>query len=81
MAASLAVLVMLYMALIYAPTERTQGHAQRIFYLHIGSIAATYVAFFVTFVASILYLWRRSEVWDQLAHSSAEVGSSSAPSC
>lgn len=73
-AAALAVPAMLYMALIYAPTERTQGHAQRIFYLHIGSIAATYIAFFVTFVASILYLWRRSERWDHLARSSAEVG-------
>ncbi len=67
-------LAMLYAALLYAPTEATQGHAQRIFYLHIGSVLGTYLAFFVTFVASIAFLWRRSEEWDRLARCSAEVG-------
>jgi heme exporter protein C len=69
-----AVLAMLYMALIYAPTERTQGQAQRIFYIHIGSAVITYVAYIVTAVASIGFLWKRSEWLDQLARSSAEVG-------
>jgi heme exporter protein C len=69
-----AVLAMLYMALIYAPTERTQGQAQRIFYIHIGSATITYVAYIVTAVASIGFLWKRSEWLDQLARSSAEVG-------
>ncbi len=72
--AALAMLAMLYTTLLYAPTEAVQGHAQRIFYLHIGSVLATYLAFFVTFVASIVYLWRRGEVWDLLARCSAEVG-------
>ena len=71
---ALAVLAMLYMAFVYAPTELTQGHAQRIFYLHIGSVLATYLAFFVTFVASVRYLWRRSEGADLVARSSAEIG-------
>jgi heme exporter protein C len=71
---ALAILAMLYMALIYAPTERTQGQAQRIFYPHFGSAIMTYVAYIVTAVASVGYLWRRNERWDQLARSSAEVG-------
>ena len=70
----IAVLAMLYMALIYAPTERTQGQAQRIFYIHIGSAVITYVAYIVTAVASIGFLWKRREWLDQLARSSAEVG-------
>jgi heme exporter protein C len=73
-ASVIAVLAMLYMALIYAPTERTQGQAQRIFYIHIGSAVITYVAYIVTAVASIGFLWKRSEWLDQLARSSAEVG-------
>jgi heme exporter protein C len=71
---ALAFVAMLYMALVYAPTEQTQGPAQRIFYIHFGSAIITYVAYFVTFAASILYLWRRTETWDLLARSSAEVG-------
>lgn len=73
-ATALGFLAMLYMALIYAPTERTQGPAQRIFYLHIGSAIITYVAYVVTAIASVGYLWKRSERMDQLARSSAEVG-------
>jgi heme exporter protein C len=65
---------MLYFALIYAPTERTQGHAQRIFYPHYGSAIITYVAYIVTAVASVGYLWKRRESWDQIARASAEVG-------
>ena len=73
-ATALGFLAMLYMALIYAPTERTQGPAQRIFYLHIGPAFITYLAYIVTAIASIGYLWKRSERMDQLARSSAEVG-------
>ncbi len=73
-AAALSMVAMLYFALIYAPTERTQGHAQRIFYPHYGSAIITYVAYLVTCVASIGYLWKRGERWDQVARASAEVG-------
>ncbi|MFN8539108.1 MAG: cytochrome c biogenesis protein CcsA [Thermomicrobiales bacterium] len=72
--AALGMVAMLYFALIYAPTERTQGHAQRIFYPHYGSAIITYVAYITTCVASIGYLWKRRESWDQVARASAEVG-------
>ena len=71
---AVAVLAMLYAALLYAPTEATQGHAQRIFYPHFGTALMMYLAYFVTFVGSIIYLWRRSEAWDRLARCSAEIG-------
>lgn len=64
----------LYMALIFAPTEATMGHVQRIFYFHVPSAWVGFFAFFVTFVASILYLWKADLKWDRLAFSSAEIG-------
>jgi heme exporter protein C len=65
---------MLYMSLIYAPVERTQGQAYRLFYPHYGSAIVTYVAYIVTAVASAGFLWKRRESWDQVARSSAEIG-------
>jgi heme exporter protein C len=64
----------LYAGLIYAPTERVQGDVQRIFYLHLPVAWNAYLAFFVVFLASIVYLWRRESWWDWLAQASAEVG-------
>lgn len=70
----LAMLAMLAMTFLYAPTERTQGPAQRIFYPHFGAALTMYVAYFLTFVGSIAYLVRRSPRWDMLAFAAAEVG-------
>ena len=57
-----------------APREATQGNVQRIMYLHVPSVWVAYLAFVVVLVASIVYLVRRSEAADRLAHASAEVG-------
>lgn len=74
LAMGVGVLAMLLTALIYAPTERTQGPAQRIFYLHMGAAMTTYLAYIVTCLASIGYLWQRRDWLDHLALASAEVG-------
>ncbi len=63
-----------YMALWYAPQEKTMGDAQRIFYFHVPSAWIGFLAFFVVFVASILFLWKRERKWDALALSAAEIG-------
>ena len=57
-----------------APREATQGNVQRIMYLHVPSVWVAYLAFVIVLVASIVYLVRRSEAADRLAHASAEVG-------
>lgn len=67
-------LAALYMALVYAPTEATQGDAQRIFYFHVPQAWVGFLAFFVVFVASIWYLVRPSDGVDALARAAAEVG-------
>jgi heme exporter protein C len=59
---------------LYAPTESFQGPVQRIFYLHLPLAWIAYLAFFIVFLASVLYLWKRDPRWDRLALSSAELG-------
>ena len=64
----------LYGALIGAPTERTMGDVQRIFYYHVPSAWTAFLLFLINFIASIIYLIRRSIKADILALVSAEVG-------
>ncbi|HLG51572.1 MAG TPA: cytochrome c biogenesis protein CcsA [Chloroflexota bacterium] len=64
----------LYTAFLWAPTEAVQGDVQRIFYFHVSLAWLAYLSFFVVFLASLLYLWRRADHWDILARCSAEVG-------
>ena len=64
----------LYTVFIYVPTDKHTGVVQRIFYFHVPLAWVGFLAFFVVFVCSILYLWQRSAKWDTIAHASAEVG-------
>jgi len=56
------------------PIETSQGFPQKIMYIHVPSVFTTYLAFFVVFVYSIAYLWKRELMFDQIAKASAEVG-------
>lgn len=64
----------LYEALVAAPTEQTMGNVQRIFYYHVPSAWTAFLLFLTNFIASIVYLVRRSAKADILALASAEVG-------
>ena len=64
----------LVMGFVVAPRELTQGNVQRIMYVHVPAILVAYLAFGVVLVASIVYLIRRVDAADRLAHASAEVG-------
>lgn len=68
------VLVGLYYALIKAPPDAYQGDAQRIMYLHIPSILTAYLSYFIVFVGSCLFLWKRERRDDILAYAAAEIG-------
>ena len=72
--AVIGVMVTIWAALLYAPTDAFQGDIQRIFYVHVPIAWVAFLAFFVVLVASVLYLWRRDERWDALARASAELG-------
>src|ERR1043165_6798209 len=68
------ILLGLYWGLLHAPPDAYQGDTQRIMYLHIPSILTAYLSFFLVFVGSCLYLWKREKRDDILAHSAAEIG-------
>jgi heme exporter protein C len=72
--ALIVIAVGLYWALLQAPQDALQGDVQRIMYLHLPSILTAYLSFFLVFIGSCLYLWKREKRDDNLAHSAAELG-------
>jgi heme exporter protein C len=50
------------------------GAVQKIFYVHVPSAWVAFLAFFVTFVFSILFLFKRKRIYDTYAYISAEIG-------
>jgi heme exporter protein C len=70
----LLMIVALWGAFIYAPEEKTMREVQRIFYFHVASWWVAFIAFSVTFVASVGYLWKGARRLDQIALSSTEIG-------
>jgi heme exporter protein C len=64
----------LFAALLLAPPDAVQGNVQRIMYVHVPAAWVAFLAFFVVFVGSVLYLVRGTPGWDRLAAASAEIG-------
>ena len=64
----------LYAIFVMAPVELQMGVVQKIFYFHVPSAYAMYVAFVTSAVGSAVYLWRRDERWDAIAVAGAEIG-------
>ena len=50
-----------YAALFIAPDERTMHDAQRIFYFHMPSWIAMFLAFFVSVLGNTTYLFTRKQ--------------------
>ncbi len=67
-------LIALYLIFLYAPQEMTMGEVQRIFYIHVPSGWTAGTAYLILFVASVLYLWKRSPRADDVAQAAGEVG-------
>jgi heme exporter protein C len=59
---------------VYVPTEAEMGVVQRIFYFHVPIAWIAFLAFFMVFITSVLYLWKKDAKWDFWAYASAEVG-------
>jgi len=70
----LALCVASYMIFLYAPQELTMGEVQRIFYIHVSSAWTALLAYFLIFLGSVGYLWKRSAFADDFAHGAGEVG-------
>ena len=67
-------LVDLYLIFMVAPTDSVLGHVQRVFYFHVPIAIMSFLAFFVVFIGSLMFLIKRTPKWDAIAHASAEVG-------
>ena len=67
---------LLLFGLVLSPDDRVQKAGVRILYIHVPSAWLAYLAFLVTGLSSVAYLWKRTSslVWDRLAGASAEVG-------
>ena len=72
--AFLLVIAGAYAAFFIAPTERTMGVIQRIFYFHAATAWAGETTFFVCFLANLLYVWKRQARFDWLGVTCAEIG-------
>ncbi|MCW3844765.1 cytochrome c biogenesis protein CcsA [Micromonospora yasonensis] len=59
---------------LLAPTDATQGQAQRLMYLHVPAAWVAYLAFAAVLAASTAYLIRGDLRWDRLARACAEIG-------
>jgi heme exporter protein C len=70
-----AILLMI-LGLAVTPPDVVQGDLVRLIYVHPAVSTWAFVAFGVTALSSLLYLWRRtrSRLWDLVAGASAEIG-------
>jgi heme exporter protein C len=58
----------------WVPTDANLGLSQRIFYWHVPSASACFLAFAVAGVSSIAFLKTRRAAWDHAAHAGVSVG-------
>jgi heme exporter protein C len=72
--AATGLIATMYGAFLWAPTERTMGDIQRIFYIHVPTAWVALMAFIIIFAASVAFLITKDLKWDRLAVASAEVG-------
>ena len=61
-------------ACLYAPTESSMGHAQRIVYLHVPVAWLGLLGFLVMAASGVLYLARRNLLWDHWLQAAGEAG-------
>ena len=74
LAAASTMVLNLVLIYFWVPTEQVMGVVQRGMYFHVPLAYVAFLAFFIVLAGSVMYLWKGSEKWDALAHSSAEVG-------
>ena len=71
---ALLIPVAIGMVFFYAPLEKTMGSVQKIFYFHLPLAFSAFLSFFVAFIAGIMYLRTRRQIWDARLAASVEIG-------
>ena len=72
--AGILIAVDLYLIFGVAPTDANLGNVQRALYIHVPIAVISLVAFVAVFIGSVLYLWKRTSRWDNMAVAAGEVG-------
>lgn len=62
-----------FLGLFGTPADLVQGEAVRLIYVHVPVVMVAFFACFVTAIASAVWFWKRTEWWDLVAASSAEL--------
>jgi heme exporter protein C len=68
-----ALALWLYLGLVGTPADEVQGEAVRLLYVHVPVVTMAYLGCGLTALASGVWLWRRTQWWDLVASSSAEL--------
>jgi len=73
-AAIVGLALSLLFALVLSPPEVNMGDSVRLLYVHLPTIAVSYLGYGITFLGSVIYLRNQSPFWDLLAGAAAEIG-------
>lgn len=68
------VVLHLFVSFVWSDPDVEQGDLVRIMYVHVPTAWLAYLAFIVTAVGGVMYLWKQSLWWDLVAGASAEIG-------
>lgn len=68
------ILIDIYLIFMVAPVDRVQGQVYRVLYFHVPMALATFGAFGLVLLGSLMYLITRRPAWDRFAHGNAELG-------
>lgn len=71
--ALVGVAMLLYCAFVWTSADVNLGQSVRLLYVHVPSAVLAYTGCLLTFIGSIVWLWKRSLWWDLVASSAAEV--------
>ncbi|MBI4715966.1 MAG: cytochrome c biogenesis protein CcsA [Nitrospirae bacterium] len=71
--AALCIAAGLYMSLVSSPPDYYQGEVVRIMYIHVPFAQTSLTAYFVLFLGSLWYLWKKDPVIDNMCHATAGV--------
>ncbi len=72
--AVVGVVISAYIIFFWSPLDSNMGFVQKIMYIHVPSAWTAFLAFFIAFISSILYLWKRIETFDIISLSAVEIG-------
>jgi heme exporter protein C len=62
-----------FLGLVASPPDTEMYENVRLMYVHVPSAVAAYAGILVTTIGSVMFLWKRSQWWDLVAASTAEV--------